>query len=119
MKLMLDTEKELTVVSLCVGGLEIPITREQAFQMLFGNLTVPKVKKSQKKQKADSTTKVRKKGSSVVGLARVKKGLCFYCEKKVAPGKKVCRKHLQARLKGLRKLRRERHHREEKLAELN
>lgn len=105
MKLVMDVSTN-GVVPLYIGGLTVPITREDLIKMLFGsqeetiNPHEPKttVHKTHHKmidiiaKKNNSSKEISSRAAKFA--ERIKAGLCLYCPKKHLKNKKFCRTHL-------------------------
>lgn len=114
MKLVIEAE-HVQQVRLQVGNIEIPLTREQVVELLFGEGVSLASLVSKKKAKANGHGKAhvngaaspkRGDGGASVMAARRAKGLCIRCEKKAVEGRAYCAPHLEAAKNNAMKARR-------------
>ena len=75
--------------ALIVDGIEMAIDRESALRLLFGDKNVRRKKLAEPKKRSNFS-----KAAISRNARQNKKGLCGWCERKRAPGKKLCRHHI-------------------------
>jgi hypothetical protein len=99
MRLVIDPQA-IQQITLAVGNIELPITREQLLEMLFDgqyDLVAKHVpKRMGRPPKVHTNGAAPAPAPSAGDAARAKKyaeGLCSKCEKKRLPNSKLCKQH--------------------------